>query len=295
MSLLLLPYSSIVMGVSRMPSSRQLMGGKNRDAGQGNTLGSWFGNSKWFKKLSESKFFKNTRKTFKEMSYDELKEARTRHKPDTDTYVKYTERMATLCDEAAERAELILELADGLRVLGKLDTAAARYAEFSQFYPGHPKTEYALYRAVDCSFKRTRSFDRDQSKTLDTVELANSFLERQAFTEHRADVETIRMDCYAKLIASELNVCNFYLKADKIHAVERRLETVRTTMLQFAPSMETEVTAMTARLPGGGVLSTDVSTSPLIRVATDSSREDAKKRAVGATESVKVAQAEKRN
>jgi len=277
----------------RMPS-RAAEGSKARQSGWGNTLGSWFGDSKWFKKLSESKLFKSTRKTFRDMSFDELKVARTHHKVHSDTHVKYTERMLTLCDEAAARAELLLELADGMRVLGKLDIAAARYTEFSQFYPGHAKTEYALYRAIDCSFKRTKSFDRDQSRTMDTVELANTFLERQAFTTHRADVEQIRTACYERLIASELNVCDFYFKANKMHAVERRLETVRTTMLKFAPEMEKEVALMEGRLPGGGELSTDVSRSPLIRVATGKKDKELKERAVGTDTAVKVAQATQR-
>ena len=272
----------------RTPSSRQISS-KNKQSGYGNTMSSWFGESKWFKKLSESKLFKSTRKTFRDMSYEELKEARKKQKPDTETFIKYTERMVSLCDEAAERSDLILELADGLRAIGKLDPAAARYAEFSQFYPGHSKTEYALYRAVDCSFQRTRSFDRDQSKTLDTIELANTFLERPGFAEHRADVETIRTSCYERLIASELNVCDFYLKAEKNHAVERRIDSIRTTMLQFAPEMENQVTAMAECLPGGGTMSTDLSHSPLIQVAANKKSEELKERAVGAP--VKVAQA----
>jgi len=271
----------------KIPSSRQISS-KNRQSGDGNTMSSWFGEKEWFKKLSQSKLFKSTRKTFKDMSYDELKEARAKQKPDTETFIKYTERMVSLCDDAAERADLVLELADGLREIGKLDPAAARYAEFSQFYPGHAKTEYALYRAVDCSFKRTRTFDRDQSKTLDTIELANTFLERPGFAGHRDDVEKIRTACYERLIASELNVCDFYLKAEKIHAVERRIDSIKTTMLKFAPEMEEQVIAMAERLPGGGTISTDLSHSPLIQVAANKKGEELKERAVGAP--VKVAQ-----
>ena len=293
-SAVILFCASDIYGAPRLPSVRGTAGSKSSQSGWGNTLSSWFGDSKWFKKLSESKLFKSTRKTFRDMSFDELKVARTNHKQHSDTYVKYTERMMTLCDEAAARAELLLELADGTRVLGKLDIAAARYTEFSQFYPGHAQTEYALYRAIDCSFKRTRSFDRDQSKTMDTIELANTFLERQAFETHRADVEQVRTACYERLIASELNVCDFYLKANKMHAVERRLETVRTTMLKFAPEMEKEVDSMASRLPGGGELSTDISHSPLVRVATGKKDKELQERALGTDTAVKVAQATQR-
>lgn len=191
-----------------------------------------------------------SKRLFSELDYDALKASRDllSAKHQRSTYIKYTEQLIKLCNNMQDRSELILELADALFDDGALEKSADQYATFSLFYPGHPRAEYALYRAVLSSFYRILSADRDQTKTKDTVEHADKFLKQTEFTAYRDEVKKVRAQCFERLIESELYVCDFYLKRQQINAIEQRLTAVRDNLLPEAPSMDAQVLAFQAQV-----------------------------------------------
>lgn len=189
-------------------------------------------------------------KIFTEMNYDELVIAREgqQKSKNMDAVIKYTERMLKLCDDIEKTAEHMIELADLLYDNGETKKAGTLYAEFSKLYPGNAKTEYALHRAINCSFYNTLSHDRDQQPTHETIQLADDFLSRTTFKEYRKQVLDIRLQCYQRVVQSELNVCDFYLKSRKPKVVERRLNRIRSEWLAKIPEMESDILSYELRL-----------------------------------------------
>lgn len=187
------------------------------------------------------------------MTYDELKEAKDRHKAakNIDTALKYLDRLIKLCEDPNEIGELMLEFGDLLFDDGKFDKAGTIYNEFTQLYPGNKKTEYALYRAIVCTSKKISSPDRDQTKTEETIALIDKFLARpDAFTEYKEEVEKIRNECHKTLIESEFNVYSFYFNQESYKAAGNRLEHIRKEWLPKLPEIEDKLLECEIALAG---------------------------------------------
>jgi outer membrane assembly lipoprotein YfiO len=189
-------------------------------------------------------------KTFSDMDYGELKIAKAKQLEagNTDAAMKYLERMLKMCTDITELANLMVEYANMMFDAGKFTQSGILYTEFTRLYPGHEKTEYALYRAILCYEYDQLTCDRDQSKTQETIDLTNEFLASNVFVTYQTEVKKIRTNCYAKLIESELNVCDYYLKRGSTKAVENRLKTVRSDYLPHAPEAEAQIIAFELRM-----------------------------------------------
>lgn len=155
--------------------------------------------------------------------------------------LKVIERMIKLCDDAKELAQLTLEAGDLYFEKGYLSEAEQYYSEFSSIFQGNEKAEYASYKSIQCSFKRTHSFDRDQTKTEETIEMVNKFLERPSFKTYIKEVEDIRTQCYRKIAEREIYVCDFYIKKGSLKACERRLDTIKSDWLPRVPEIAERV------------------------------------------------------
>lgn len=177
------------------------------------------------------------------LTYQELAERRKEYtaKGDKEMVLKYAERMLKLCDEPKDLAELTLEVGDLYFEKGYLTEAEQYYSEFSLIFQGSDKAEYASYKSILCSFKRTYSIDRDQTKTEETIEMANKFLERKDFTVHAKEVEQIRLECYKKLAEQDIYVCDFYIKKGSLRSCERRFDTIKSEWLPKLPELAERV------------------------------------------------------
>lgn len=198
----------------------------------------------WFERfIGGFRFPWGSKKTISMMTYQELKEAKEKHKlaKDNDGVIIFIERMLKLCDDINEIADLMIELADLYYNQGNLEKAGRLYVDFEKLYPGNIHAEYALYRAILCTFYGILTIDRDQTKTQETVELTNKFLSRTIFTQYKKEIKDIRAQCYQKLIESELNICNFYLNKGSFKAVQKRLKNIRVSLLEHAPDMEVHI------------------------------------------------------
>ena len=181
--------------------------------------------------------------TYRDMTYEELQVAKEQHRAHNNymSAIKYVDQMIKLCDDVAVIGELLLEIADLLYLEGLFDKAAQKYAEYVALYPGGEKVEYALYKAIESSFACTLSNDRDQTKTEETLALAESFLKKDHFTTYTAQVTIIRDKCYAKLAESELNICSFYLARGRLKPAEKRLSSIREQWLPKLPELESSL------------------------------------------------------
>lgn len=198
----------------------------------------------WFEKfVGGFRFPWGKQKTISMMNYLELKEAKEKHQlaKNNEAVIIFIERMLKLCDDINEIANLMIELANLYYDQGNLEKAGRLYLDFEKLYPGNIHAEYALYRAILCTFYGILTIDRDQSKTQEAVELANKFLSRDVFSQYKKEVSDIRTQCYQKLIESELYICNYYLNKSSFKAVQNRLKNIRLTLLTHAPDMEVKV------------------------------------------------------
>lgn len=198
----------------------------------------------WFQRfVGGFRFPWGGKKTISMMNYAELAETKEKHKlaKDTSAVIIFIERMLKLCDDINEIANLMIELADLYYNEGNLEKAGRLYTDFEKLYPGNIHAEYALYRAILCTFYGILSIDRDQTKTQETVDFANKFLSHDVYMQYKKEVKDIRSQCYTKLIESELNICTYYLNKQSFKAVQNRLKNIRTSLLSYAPEMEARV------------------------------------------------------
>lgn len=193
------------------------------------------------RKDRRSKAPKVKRKTLSQMNYDELKAAKDRalQAQNTESALRFMEKMIPLCNDLAERAILMLEVADARFANRAYEEAGGMYKEFTNMYPGHEKITYAEYKAIECSFATVLSPERDQTATKNTWELAQSFLQKYKPGKQYYDtVSEILQTCKQRLFDSELSIIKFYVHRKNIPSVEKRLAKLRESMLPVLPSCE---------------------------------------------------------
>ncbi|MCA9770407.1 outer membrane protein assembly factor BamD [Candidatus Dependentiae bacterium] len=184
------------------------------------------------------------RKTISAMDYNELKKRKiqlTKNK-DTEGTIKYLQKMIPLCQDLKELRDIMLELADLLFDTGKLQEAEKLYREFSKLYPSDVNTEYTLYKAILCCFYKTLDTSRDQTKTQETLELVDQFLERErVFTHYTAEVKKIGSTCNQKLAEAQLSVIDFYIKRGNYQSAHHRIANVKKEFLSAVPEIEVQL------------------------------------------------------
>lgn len=172
-----------------------------------------------------------------------------------DYALKYVERLQLHCPE---NPNFLLEAADIYYELGNFTKAAAQYAEFMLISPGSIKIEYALFRAIESTFKTTPSYDRDQSRTLDALTLIQTYLNHKTFTKYLDSVKKIESACYEKLVQKEFYICNFYLNKEQFKPIVQRTKYIREQYLSHVPHIEDQIAAIEKQVPSSYWLTTDV-------------------------------------
>jgi len=208
---------------------------------------------KRMRKSSKKKSASNTQKraeTYLDMEYEQLIRAKDAQKAkhNNTATIKYLEQLLKIGTDITFVAEHLLELADTLFADKQLQKAGLVYTQYCSLYPGSEKKEYALYRSLECSFSCILSFDRDQTKTEETLALTELFLIQEHFTTYRTEVMHIQQQCYAQLAASECNICKFYLDRGKIKAAEKRIQKIRSSWLPTLPTLEPEIISLETQL-----------------------------------------------
>lgn len=183
--------------------------------------------------------------TYREMNKDLLTEA-TKALDQTNNIssrIKYREQLIKLSDpeDALTISQYLLEIADLLFANEQYEEAEQRYAEFALLHSGSEKIEYILYRAIISSFNCTLPSDRDQTKTEQTLQRIESFLEKDHFVAHTHEVIAIQNECFAKLIESELTTCSFYINRGSYKSAQKRITHLRTHWLAKCPSYEADI------------------------------------------------------
>lgn len=128
--------------------------------------------------------------------------------------------------ELAKRA--LLDMADLQFTQKQYDQAASNYNEFRMLYPTDPEAPYCLYRIGLCFFNQTETYDRDQSKSVQAVQVLGQFVSLYPTSPYVAEAKN-DIDSARSLIArQELSVAEFYIRNKKYKAACARLTAVET-------------------------------------------------------------------
>lgn len=194
---------------------------------------------------------KPKRKILSEMTFEEVivSKDRVMKSKNYTSGLKYIERALKLCDDINEMEKLLIEYSDTLYACQRYEKAGRSYNELANLYPGSDKVEYALYQAIVCSSMLMLDAERDQSKTQETIDLANQFLQRaDIFTEYKTKVEEIKEKAMRTLVQSEFNICQFYINSYEYGQAERRLNGIRKDWITKLPDIEPEVLVLECTL-----------------------------------------------
>lgn len=156
-----------------------------------------------------------------------------------DEAVKFLTRLMALLKSTIAIKNIKLEIADINFERGALKLAASGYEEFLKLYPGDKKAEYAQYKGLLSNFYTMLSADRDQTPTLNTIKLADAFLEKSdTYKQYNNDVKAIKERCYYALYDHEVTVFEYYMKKGSPKAAETRLVSLKNSYQGLLPDTQ---------------------------------------------------------
>jgi outer membrane assembly lipoprotein YfiO len=163
------------------------------------------------------------------MDFDELEKCKKDclEAGDKKAAIKYLDRMAQIKTDLEDLKGIMLELAQLLFEIEDYKRASEMYNKFVLLYPGCDEVELSMYKAIFSMSKLMLDAEHDQTKTVETKELAQEFLDRSSFTHHRKEVEAIVAQCEERLLESEINIFNFYIKRGNFVAAQTRLANIK--------------------------------------------------------------------
>jgi outer membrane assembly lipoprotein YfiO len=184
-------------------------------------------------------------KPYGELKY-ELAQA-LEHK-DYETATKLLDAMRMVCTDTEELKNILLQLADLYYTREDWAKAERAYQEFAMLYPGAQKCDYAHFRAVACGFKLTKEPDRDQTKTQEVLKFADEFMTTHKTSAYLSEVTSIATECREKLLASDVNVFNFYMNNKNYKSAQKRLDIISKEHMPQLASAEPKTLELTIQL-----------------------------------------------
>lgn len=167
---------------------------------------------------------------------------------DYETATKHLDALRMVCTDTEELKNILLQLADLYYLREEWAKAERAYQEFAMLYPGAQKCDYAHFKAVECGFKLTLDFDRDQTKTQEVLKFAEEFTASHKESHYLNEVITIATQCRQKLLASDVNVFNFYLNKNDYKAAQKRLDIISKEHVPQLASAEPKTLELTIQL-----------------------------------------------
>lgn len=182
--------------------------------------------------------------------YAELKDelSKALEQKDYETATKLLDAMRMVCTDTEELKNILLQLADLYYTREDWAKAERAYQEFAMLYPGAQKCDYAHFRAVSCGFKLTKEPDRDQTKTQEVLKFADEFMTTHKSSAYLNEVITIATQCREKLLASDVNVFNFYMNNKNYKSAQKRLDIISKEHIPQLASAEPKTLELTIQL-----------------------------------------------
>ena len=157
--------------------------------------------------------------------------------------LKYLEQILKMADNPEQPIFAMLEMAELLMRTEQYAKAEKVFTEFIQLYPGNEYVEQAFVKAIQCSWEQTSTYDRDQTKTEDTLTLITRFESRQAIcsVENVQTVAEVKHLCTEKLAQANLYVAKHYIGRSIFRSAHKRLDDIRQKDLCKIPDIEPQL------------------------------------------------------
>jgi outer membrane protein assembly factor BamD len=126
---------------------------------------------------------------------------------------EYFRKIVDSYPQSPRRPDAKLGMGDSYVAENRIDSAILavnEYREFLQFFPTHPKDDYAQYQICVAQARQILSAERDQTATTEAVKQDDLFLDRYPASPDRPAVETLRRVAQDRLSDHELRVGLFY-------------------------------------------------------------------------------------
>ena len=88
----------------------------------------------------------------------------------------------------------------------------------------------------------------DQTKTQETLQLAEQSFTNHPKSELRPEVTNLALQCRQKLLASDVNVFNFYLNGNNYKAAQKRLDAISKDYISTLPTAQPQYLELTIQL-----------------------------------------------
>ncbi len=183
--------------------------------------------------------------TISDMSFNELLQGKNELilTGDYTMAIKYLERMLKLAENTDQIVYIMLEMAELFMQTRDYKKAEILFNDFTRLYPGNEYAELAFRKAIECSWSQTLRFDRDQSKTEETLALIEEFNRRKdiysAYTIEK--VSEIKRLCDQKLAQSSISIAKNDLGLAKYKEVHKRVDDLRSTIIVQLPDIEPQL------------------------------------------------------
>jgi outer membrane protein assembly factor BamD (BamD/ComL family) len=154
--------------------------------------------------------------------------------------IKYLERMLKLAENTDQIIYIMLEMAELLMQTRDYKKAEILFSDFTRLYPGNEYAELAFAKAIECSWNQTLRFDRDQSKTEETLALIQEFNTRKdIYSSYTVEkITEIKRWCDQKLAQSSISIAKNDLGLAKYKEVHKRVDDLRSTAIVQVPDIE---------------------------------------------------------
>ncbi len=122
--------------------------------------------------------------------------------------------------EYAVMAEL--KIADAYFEQGKLDEALSYYRDFSELHPQHEAVPYTLKRAALSHYKQTRTADRDQTATNESLKYLDQLISRYPHSAEAQEAEEMWKELRTKLAQHDMQIADYYMDEDEFQSAADR-------------------------------------------------------------------------
>lgn len=183
--------------------------------------------------------------TLTDMNYEQLLKRKNELilAGDYATAIKYIERMFKLTETPEQIIYIMLEWGELLMKVEDYRRAETLFRDFVKLYPGNEYAELAFVKAIECSWYQTSTFERDQSKTEDTLRLIDEFCVRETIysKESTTRVLEVKTLCLSKLAQRGMSVAKHYIGLSKYRAAHKWLDDLRENDLEKLPTIEPQL------------------------------------------------------
>ena len=139
------------------------------------------------KRIALQRPFKN--KKIEKLTFEEALQVYDYYKRNKKDYqlILVIERIMALSSDHAVIEPLLRQSSDLNFEWGNYEKAEESYASYAQLYPGSSDIDYIQKQQIEASFKQQSIAQRDQTKTKQTIQLAQNFLTNFPQTNARTD------------------------------------------------------------------------------------------------------------